>query len=368
MRARTASRIRVVRAAGTAVDCRVRKEADVYVGIDLHKAFLQVAAIDKSGKILLEEKVANDRNKIRRFLARFPKRTRYVLEASSVSQGVTEFMLDDLGLDLVVSGPFHNKVIAMSKKKTDKVDARVLAAMLRDDAIISSYVPDRQTAEDRELVRHRQSVSRSRTTYKIKIRSILLQAGTKVKGHAWSEEFVDNLRRLKDYRIDNYLDMIRTLDGMAGVLDIRIAARASEIDDAMRLKKIPGGGYFWALVFVSEIGDITRFRHPGQLVSFAGLAPSVRGSAGKVRGGGGITKRGDSLLRHAAVQVAMTHIRVARDTAFTRFYERLAEGRGMPKARVATGAKILRAVFRMLADGREYAPHHGQNPRPRLNS
>ena len=80
MRARTASRIRVVRAAGTAVDCRVRKEADVYVGIDLHKAFLQVAAIDKSGKILLEEKVANDRNKIRRFLARFPKRTRYVLE------------------------------------------------------------------------------------------------------------------------------------------------------------------------------------------------------------------------------------------------------------------------------------------------
>ncbi len=102
-----------------------------YVGLDLHKETIQIAVVDKDGTMLLNKKIFNPHAILEAELAHMPKNAQYVMESSSVWEGVYNFMTRDLGLDVVLSNPYKTKLIAESKKKTDKVDAFILADMLR---------------------------------------------------------------------------------------------------------------------------------------------------------------------------------------------------------------------------------------------
>ena len=79
------------------------------------------------------------------------------------------------GLDVVLSDPYKTRLIAESKKKTDKVDALILADMLRGSYIAECYVPEGRTADERKLVRYRRMLVKSRTREKNLIHGILLQ-------------------------------------------------------------------------------------------------------------------------------------------------------------------------------------------------
>jgi len=111
---------------------RTRKTKPMtYVGIDLHKEFLQIEAMDDKGNTLFNEKIANTREDIKKVFCTIPKNSKYVMESSSVWYGVFLFMKDELGFDVVLSNPYHTKATAASKKKTDKIDAHILADLLR---------------------------------------------------------------------------------------------------------------------------------------------------------------------------------------------------------------------------------------------
>lgn len=107
----------------------------IHVGIDVHKKFLQVAAVDEDGTLLLNERVDTDHASVRRFFSQFPRdRTRCVMESSSVWYGLYRYMTDTLNMDVILSNPYQTKAIAASKKKTDRVDARILADLHRGGA------------------------------------------------------------------------------------------------------------------------------------------------------------------------------------------------------------------------------------------
>ena len=99
------------------------------------------------------------------------------------------------------------------------------------------------------------------------------------------------------------------------------------------------------MLITVEIVDIGRFSTPWKLVSYAGLAPSIRESSGKVEYGK-ITKQGSPWLRWILVQCAMTAVRY--DEHFRTFYERLKIRKGHPKAIVATAKEILVVIWYML--------------------
>ena len=81
----------------------------IYVGIDAHKKFLQVAAVDEDGKRLLNERVATDHDSIKRFFAQFSRdKTKCVLESSSVWYGLFRYLVDELGFNVVLSNPYQN--------------------------------------------------------------------------------------------------------------------------------------------------------------------------------------------------------------------------------------------------------------------
>ena len=175
-----------------------------YAGLDLHKRTIQIAVVDKHGNNLLNKNISSSLDVLKKELARMPKDTQYVIESSSVWEGVYNCMAHNLGLDVILSNPYKTRLIAESKKKTDKVDAFILADMLRGGYIASCYVPDFETIDNRKLARYRGILVRNRTGLKNSIHGILLQAGFKGGGEAVLAGMADTRerhKRLQDTRL-----------------------------------------------------------------------------------------------------------------------------------------------------------------------
>ena len=118
---------------------QIKKQEKIFVGIDLHKAFLQVAVVNNNGELLRNHRVENDVKSIKSEFSGYPKDAKFVIESSSVWYGVYRFLTDSLNLDVVLSNPYQTRLIAESKKKTDKVDAKVLADMNTCNILLLVY-------------------------------------------------------------------------------------------------------------------------------------------------------------------------------------------------------------------------------------
>lgn len=318
-----------------------------YVGIDLHKEFLQVEAMDNDGNVLFNERIQNTRDDIRKAFSIIPKNSKYVMESSSVWYGIFRFMRDELNLDVILSNPYHTKAIAASKKKTDKIDAHILADLLRGGYISSCYVPEKKIVESRQLVRYRTKLVQNRARTKNFIHGITLQNGIKIPGTPFSDLYIRKLLHLKDYRIDGYLKTIVFLNDRIAEADMRIKDVTKHDANAQLLESIPGVGRFTALVISSEIDEINRFSDSHKLCAYAGIVPSVRNSADIIHHGK-ITRRGSNMLRWVLVESVHIHARHATDSVITKFYKRLAKKRGTSKAAVAAASKLLRVIYWML--------------------
>ncbi len=192
-----------------------------------------------------------------------------------------------------------------------------------------------------------------RVEAKNKIHAILLQNGTRIKERPFTIGFVEELRKLGDYRIDGYLNIISSLSRQIQTVSNTIKREATEDESTRLLMTIPGVGYFSALLILSELGDINRFPDSHHLCSYAGLTPSTHSSGG-VTYHGSITRSGSRYLRWILTECAKAHIRTRRDSQLTRFYTRLAKRRGGSKATVAAASKLLRIVYWVLKEKRPY--------------
>ncbi len=76
---------------------RVKKDKGMYIGIDLHKKFLQVATMDNDGKILQNIKIENTHESIKKHFTDIPIHANIVMESSSVWYGTYGFLTDELG-------------------------------------------------------------------------------------------------------------------------------------------------------------------------------------------------------------------------------------------------------------------------------
>ena len=335
-----------------------RRKGMHYAGLDLHKRTIQIAVVDKHGNKLLNKNISSSLDVLKKELARMPRDTQYVIESSSVWEGVYNCMAHDLGLDVILSNPYKTRLIAESKKKTDKVDAFILADMLRGGYIASCYVPDFETIDNRKLARYRGTLVRNRTGLKNSIHGILLQLGFKGRGTPFSPGWLMRVRGINDYRIHGYLRNIDAVNGLIAQADVRIADAVKASPNAMLLKTIPGVGNYSALIISSEIGDIARFHRPEKLSAYAGIVPSVRNSAEIVQHGR-ITRRGSRSLRWILTECVHSHVRYARDSYITDCYNRIAKKRGKGKATMAAASKMLRVMHIVLTEKKEYVPHSG---------
>ena len=261
--------------------------------------------------------------------------------------------LEENGYEVKIAHPLKTRAIAEAKIKTDKIDAKILANLLRSDLLPTSYIPSKNTREIKEMVRHRAYMVRFRTSLKNKIHAELAKRWIKTEGNIFTKKGKKWLRGLKIESIDRYLDVIELVDEKIKEISSKIKEIAKENEDAKLLMSIPGIDYYSALLILSEIGDVKRFPDSHKLCAYAGLAPSTHQSGNEVYHGH-IIKQGSKWLRWILIQC--THVHLKYDTHLTRFYKRIAAKRGKKIAVVATASKMLRVIYQMLINKEEFKP------------
>ena len=331
----------------------------LFVGLDVHKETIQMSVMDGDGNEMLNEGIQNSPESIFESFKDFPKGTSMVIESSSVWKAPFFQLRDAMGFDVTLSNAYATRLIAKSKKKTDRIDAMILADLLRGNYIVECHVPSRQAMENRDLTRHRDTYIRTRTKLKNGIHGILLQKGIHPSGTSFSEEWIRQVRAIGDYRIDSYLGTIDYISGQILKADLRIRDAANADEDAKLLRTCPGVGDLIALIISCEIDGIDRFADSSSLCAFAGIIPSVRASAGKAAYGH-ITHHGSSMMRWALVHAARMHIRYNPNSDLAAFHSRLAKKRTKSVAMVAAAAKLLRMLYRVLEERRPFVTNYGQ--------
>ena len=151
-----------------------------HLGIDVGKRKCRAAVKDDKGKILDEFFFGNDAIGIDNLLSRVKTNgTRSTVNIQAVLESTCNMRmrihdtLEENGIDTILANPYKTKIIAEAKIKSDKLDARILADLLRTDLIYQSYVPKKEDRDKRSLVRHRITLSRTKTKLVNKVHSTL---------------------------------------------------------------------------------------------------------------------------------------------------------------------------------------------------
>jgi transposase len=278
------------------------------------------------------------------------------IEASGNYRPIYE-MLDE-HLDVTLANPSKNRVIAEAAVKTDRIDAKRLAHMLRADMLAESYVPSDEIRTLRDLVRTRKSLVEERTAEKNRVRAVLKRTDNAYDSALFGptgREFLAELSLSEADRtiIEAHLSVIDEYDEQIERLEEKIERKTLESPAAQRLLSIPGVGQSTAALIVAEVGEIDRFDRHEELVSYAGLDPMVHQS-GETEVHGSISKEGSAPLRWALVQCA--HVSVRHDEYLGNFYTRLKNRKNHQIAIVATARKLLVSIFYMLQRRETYDP------------
>jgi transposase len=327
----------------------------MYLGIDIHKRYAQVAVLNEAGEVVEEVRVKNANLDD---LAQRYAGAEAAIEATSNYYHIYDTLSEHL--DVTVAHPGKLTLIADTGTKTDRVDAKELARMLRLGSVPESYVPTDEIREARARVRGRQQLVESRTEYANKIHGLLTGHGITREIKPLSVSGRESLRELSlpspwETLLSTYVEMIETLTEEIKKIDVAIEDRAGSLKETQLLMTIPGVSYYSALTIHAEVGEIERFDRDKEVVSYAGLNPVIRES-GDSRIEGSISKRGSRQLRWILVQCARTAVHTCNDEYLERFYDRLAGKKGSQKAIVATARKLLVSIYHMLSRREVYDP------------
>jgi len=323
----------------------------LYVGIDLHKEKVYGVVIDEKGNVIKEGKFSNTKEEFQKFLKGI-KNAIMAIESTGFTLPAYDF-LEEKGYRVRIAHPLKTRAIAEAKIKTDKIDARILAHLLRGDLLPTSYIPKKDMRAIKEMVRHRAYMMKFRTSLKNKIYAELAKRWIKSERNIFTKKGIDWLRSLGIESINKYLDVMEILNEKITEISLKIKEISKENEDAKLLMSIPGINYYSAMLILAEIGDVKRFSDSHKLCAYAGLVPSTHQS-GNERYYGHIIKQGSKWLRWILIQCVHVHIKY--DTHLTRFYKRVAARRGKKIAIVATASKMLRVIYQILINKEEFKP------------
>ena len=335
-----------------------------FVGVDLHKKTISLCVIGKArGKLkVLDRKrfACRPTEPIARY---FQSLGKFQMTVESTI-GYEWFVHLCEGIDgcqrVIVAHPGKMRVIAESTRKTDKIDAQILAEFLARDMIPAAWMPTPRVRQHRSLVRHRHRVQSRITQLKNRCRGMLARYNedrSALFTHAgWRAAMELPLLETEKWILREMGAEIRTQTKFlkhvdAQLVDFAKTAAAVEREQRALLATIPDVGVVTIDAVLSELGDVYRFENNDQIVSYAGLDPGVRESDRK-RQDLGISRAGSKLLRWAMIQLAWRRVRSS--PRWRCRYERLQKRRGAKKAITAMARRQLVIIAAMLRSGACY--------------
>lgn len=332
-----------------------------YIGVDHHRRFSYMTVMDEKGKIVKEGAVNNCKEDIASFLtqAQCDGSSAAVLEASR-NWTVMYDWLEELVHEVHLAHPLKVKAIAEAKIKTDKIDARVLAHLLRSDLLPEAYVASSEARQVRNVLRQRMFFVRLRTMVKNRISGLLdrypelsEQRPCKdiftPKGKGWLQHI--EVKEVDRKVLDEDLELL-------GALEQRIAKSNSLVKELAQgdprvklLKTIPGIGEFFSVLIAYEVDDIRRFCNEKKFFSYIGIIPSTFSSGGRTFHGR-LTKQGNKYLRWAIVEAIWPAIE--SDPDLRAYYEKVRVKKGANPAKIATARRLATIIYRVLYQNRPY--------------
>jgi transposase len=354
----------------------------IMIGCDLHDAsmILKIAEDRQTPETRTVRNTAAGRAAMVADLRRRAKtaggaRVVFAYEASGQGFGLYDQLLA-AGIECHVLAPTK---IARSprqqREKTDEKDALDLLELVRGHILAGNrlpavWIPDGKTRDDRELVRTRLDAGEKITALKAQVQSLLkrcqLRRGSGL-GKGWTKAFRNWLgQELADPRtasqsplgrggqvaLASLLRQLQSLEEEEKRLDEQVAALASSPRYAARVREITqlcGVGVLTAIVFLTELGDLSRFANRRQIAAYLGLAPSSHESGEQNDRKGHITHQGSQRVRKVLCQA--TWARVRYDEEEKNIYERI-KAKNPKKKKIAVVASMRRLAVRMWHLGR----------------
>jgi transposase len=307
------------------------------------------------GRKLETARIENSPAALRREIAKAGKNPLVVLEATYGWYWAAD-VLAEAGAGVHLAHPLGVRAFSYRRVKNDERDAADLADLLRAGLLPEAWIAPAGVRALREVVRYRHKLVQQRTSCKDQVHAVLAKLGVPVThsdvfgrgGGLWLDQLV--LPAPYAGKVASLRALIGVLDGEIARLGDQAAAMLAADPGYAAVRELDGIGPVLAAVICAEIGDVTRFRKPGQLCSWAGLTPRHYESDTKVIRGH-VSKQGSKMLRWALTeaiqhQPAGTRPREAKEAIIARRGE---QARNI--AKTAAARVLLTQVFYALRDG-----------------
>ena len=330
---------------------------EIYIGVDFHARQQTLCYLKtETGELVTRELKHQDKEAVRAFYAQFHGRVVVGLEASGYSPWF-EALLEELGYEVWLGHATEIRRRARWRQKNDRRDAELILDLLLHQEFPRLYRPVPESREVLRMLRYRQKLIKLRTMSKNSLQALALQAGLAKRKQLFTKAGQQELLSAvmspaMQWQREHWLQLLGPLNQQLLETMLWFKTQSQSDDRITRLRTHPGIGLLTSLGLVHTLEPIGRFRNARKVAAYAGFDPVERSSAER-KCFLGISKAGSRLLRYLLVEAAHTAVR--KDEDLKRFYKRLAERRGRPKAKVAAARKLLIRAYIMLRDEIDYA-------------
>ena len=292
----------------------------LFVGLDVHADTIAVAVAERDGEVRSQGMIPNRLESIRKLIGKLGpvKQIKVCYEAGPTGY-VLYWQLTQLGVACEVIAPSLVPVKAGDRVKTDWRDAEKLARCYRAGELTAVWVPDAAHEALRDLVRAREAAKKDQLKARHRLGKFLLRHGRRPEGmKAWTKKHLEWIKTNVHFdqpaleaTLEHYLHEVEHIAE-------RILKLEKAIDDAVKqappeiravieaLQALRGVAQTTAATIVSELGSLSRFESPRQLMGYSGLVAREHSSGNRIQRGS-ITKTGNAHLRRVLVEAAWAY-------------------------------------------------------------
>lgn len=291
-----------------------------FVGLDVHAETIAVAVAEHDGEVRSHGTIPNRLEAIRKLVVKLgPVKDLKVCYEAGPTGYVLYWQLTQLGVACEVIAPSLVPKKAGDRVKTDRRDAEKLARCHRAGELTGVWVPDAAHEALRDLVRAREAAKKDQLKARHRLGKFLLRHGQRPEGiKAWTKKYLEWIathvkfdQPALETTLQDYLDEVKHVAGrivkLEKAIDEAVQKAPAEIRAVMEaLQALRGVAQTTAATIVSELGKLSRFESPRQLMGYSGLVSREYSSGNRVQRGS-ITKTGNAHLRRVVVEAAWAY-------------------------------------------------------------
>jgi len=296
------------------------KKDTIFVGLDVHKNSIAIALAEegREGEVRRYGTIPGDLDSLDKVVRKLVSKgsiLHFVYEAGPCGYEIYRHLTVQ-GFDCMVVAPSMIPKKSGNRIKTDRRDAAELSRLYRAGELTPVYVPRLEDEAMRDLTRSREDAKSAERKARQRLSALLLRHGFRYTGRTnWS---LAHFRWISDIKMPHPAQQFALQEYVNAIVECqervkRLTAQIRTLLPQWRLfpvikafQALRGVSVIVAATTVAELGDLTRFESPRQLMAYLGLVPSEHSSGEKTRRGG-ITKTGNGHVRRVLIEAAWAY-------------------------------------------------------------